>query len=37
MKADELGVWEKLQEKITWEQLGEFSGKKYWNLDAVMV
>ena len=28
MKVDELGVWEQLQKKLTWEQLGEFSGKK---------
>lgn len=28
MQVDELGVWEKLQKKITWQQLGEFSGKK---------
>ena len=24
MKVDELDVWEKLQKKLTWEQLGEF-------------
>lgn len=28
MRVDELGVWEQLQKKLTWEQLGEFSGKK---------
>ncbi len=28
MKVDELGVWEQLQKRLTWEQLGEFSGKK---------
>ena len=28
MKVDELDVWEKLQKKLTWEQLGEFSGKR---------
>lgn len=28
MKVDELGVWEQLQKKLTWEQLGEFSGKR---------
>lgn len=28
MKVNELGVWEQLQKKLTWEQLGEFSGKK---------
>ncbi len=28
MKVDELGVWEQLQKKLTWEQLGDFSGKK---------
>ena len=28
MKVDELGVWEQLQKKITWEQLGKFSGKR---------
>lgn len=28
MKVDELGVWEQLQKKLTWEQLGQFSGKE---------
>lgn len=28
MKIDELGVWEQLQKKLTWEQLGTFSGKR---------
>lgn len=28
MKVDKLGVWEQLQKRLTWEQLGEFSGKK---------
>ena len=28
MKVEELGVWEKLQKKLTWEQLGQFSGKR---------
>ncbi len=28
MKVEELGVWEQLQKKLTWEQLGDFSGKK---------
>lgn len=28
MKIHELGIWEQLQKKLTWEQLGEFSGKR---------
>ena len=28
MKVEELDVWEKLQKKLTWEQLGQFSGKR---------
>lgn len=28
MIVDELGVWEQLQKKLTWEQLGAFTGKR---------
>ncbi len=28
MRIQDLKVWEQLQKKLTWEQLGEFSGKR---------